>query len=218
MRHPKPKDSVHRRVVFSSGFSTGTRRMSEDAPRARGKSLKDNGAIETIKISNVSTAKRVGAAMAHLAREGKGVDVKAGSAKALSTALKAVAVARKFLRDNEGDLGVSARIERGDDKSTTVLTLVPAAGKVENASDNPYTVSSKTDPSSLSGALAARVRESKTALARCVGVAPAARAATALALATSHVEGGNVVGYPFFQDEGEGEERVTVLNLLVKAA
>jgi stage V sporulation protein SpoVS len=130
------------RVVFSSGFSTGTRRMSAEKERKRGKALKDSGAIETLKVSNESQAKRVGAAMAHLAREGRGVDVAAGSAKALSTALKAVAIARKYLRANEGDLGVSARVDRrGEEKSVTVLTLVPVSAKVENSVDNPYTVS-----------------------------------------------------------------------------
>lgn len=191
--------------------------MSKAQTVTRGKPLKETSAIETIKVSNVSQAKRVGAAMAHLARERRAVSVSAGSAKALATALKAVAIARKYLGATEGDLGVSARIDRGEDRSTTILTLVPMTAKVENSVDNPYTVSKTTDPSALSGALAARVRESQTALARCVGVGPTSRTATALALTSAHVEGSNVVGFPYFSDEGEGEERVTVLNVLVKA-
>jgi hypothetical protein len=43
-----PKDSAPHRVVFTSGFSTGTRRMSDEKANKRGKSLKESGSIETL--------------------------------------------------------------------------------------------------------------------------------------------------------------------------
>lgn len=217
MRSPK-KPVLFRNGPPRSHYKGLLRTMSAaETDVRRGKPLKDAGPIASIKVSNESHARRVGAAMAHLAREGRSVPVTAGSAKALATAMKAVAIARKFLREDEGDLGFSAVVERGEERSVTVLTIVPVAVEVENEVENPYTVSKSTDPSSLSGALAARLREGKTVLARCVGVAPAARAATAVALATGHMETGTVLAFPFFSTEGEGDDRITVLNLCVKA-
>lgn len=165
--------------------------------RLRGVSLRDaSRTLETIKVSTASTTRGVAAALAHLVRENRGIEILAGSGRALSTALKACAAARKLLKNEDRDVAVAARLsssENADESAAprrTRLYLVPLASIVESGSPGEacasYTVKSNTNPAALAGALTARLREGKTAVVSCVGVDAATRAATALALASQY--------------------------------
>jgi stage V sporulation protein SpoVS len=152
--------------------------------------------LETIKVSTSSTTRGVAAALAHLVRENRSVEILAGSGRTLATAIKACAVARKLLKDDDRDVAVAARLTStgNADESTasrrTRLYLVPLASIVESGTPSEacasYTVKSNTNPAALAGALTARLREGKTAVVSCIGVDAVTRAATALALASQY--------------------------------
>jgi stage V sporulation protein SpoVS len=226
-------------------FLTGSgRRMTRDARRApgggerhpsrsppprlaeRGAALRDAAnVITSIKVSVNSTTRGVAAAMAHLSRDSREMDVLAGSGRALATALKACAAARKMLLDDNRGVAVSATIIDGE-RRLTRLRLVPLSAAVDVAvpSDTcaAFSASRSTNPSALAGALAARLREGKTALVSCVGIDSATRAATALALATRYLgedaeEHGRIVATCHFTEEQSEEGTITVLNLHVHA-
>jgi stage V sporulation protein SpoVS len=209
------------------------RTLSPESPRARsthrGTELKHAAhELLAIRVSKTSSTRGVSGAVAHLARERRDMPILAGSAKALCTAIKSVAAARTLLREDAVDAGLAATTERdAGERSVTRLQLITTTEKHPNVADGAsYTVSKNTNPAALAGALAARLREGKSALASCVGVDAALRAATAVALATGYYGAGEeasggdgrVLAFPFFTSEGEGDDTITVLNLLVKLA
>ena len=80
-----------------------------------------------------------------------------------------------------------------------------------------YTAGSTTAPAALSGALANRLREGKSAEVKCIGAVAVTRAATACALASSYAE--LAVGlFPEFRNEpsDDGESTVSVLVLRIR--
>ena len=209
----------------------GDRHPSRSPPSQlveRGAALRDAAhVITSIKVSINSTTRGVAAAMAHLARDRREMDVLAGSGRALATALKACAAARKMLLDDNRGVAVSATIT-DDERRLTRLRLVPLSAAVDIAvpSDTcaAFSASRSTNPSALAGALAARLREGKTALVSCVGIDSATRAATALALATRYLgedaeERGRIIATCHFTEEQseDGADTITVLNLHVHA-
>ena len=223
------------RPSFNNG--TGARRASgggnrrpsrSPSPRLteRGAALKDAAhAINSIKVSVNSTTRGVAAAMAHLSRDQKEMDILAGSGRALATTLKACAAARKMLRNDNLGVAVSATIT-DDERRLTRLRLVPLSAAVDVAvpSDTcaAFSASRGTNPAALAGAMAARLREGKTALVSCVGIDSSTRAATALALATRYLsadteERGRIVATCHFTEEQSENGDITVLNLHVHA-
>jgi stage V sporulation protein SpoVS len=241
MRDPavaRQRNQGETRRVFLTGSGrrmTDTRRVSgggerhmsrspSPRPAERGAALKDAAhAITSIKVSVNSTTRGVAAAMAHLSRDRKEMDVLAGSGRALATALKACAAARKMLHDENRGVAVSATITE-DERRLTRLRLVPlsTAAGVAVPSDTcaAFSSSRSTNPAALAGALAARLREGKTAIVSCVGIDSATRAATALALATRYLnadaeERGRVVATCHFTEEQSEDGAITVLNLHV---
>jgi len=223
-RRPYAAENEARRAPV--GGERHPSRSPTPLPAERGAALKDAAnAITSIKVSVNSTTRGVAAAMAHLSRDQKEMDVLAGSGRALATALKACAAARKMLIDDNLGVAVSATIT-DDERRQTRLRLVPLSAAVDVAMPSDacvaFSASRSTNPAALAGALAARLREGKTALVSCVGIDPATRAATALALATRYLNGdpeerGRIVATCHFTEEKSKEGEITVLNLHVHA-
>lgn len=98
------------------------------------------------------------------------------------------------------------------------LSVVSTTPLPEQAEVVTYTCGSATDASKLSGALANRLRENKSAEVKCVGASAVLRAATAAALAAAQYAEASVGIFASFINEpstdGEGTVSVLVLKLV----
>lgn len=186
-------------------------------PSRREMSLND---ITSIRVSNKSLTKKVAGAMAKIARDGRDVDVLAGSASAVNTALKASAVARQFTVDDNIDTYLVPSFEVVDDRKRVNFKMVTVKTKQTPLEPDvvEYLVGNSTEAGALAGALAARLREGKSANLAVVGATAATRAATAATLAATYAE--RAVG--LFNSFGnspsktEGGQPISVLYLNVR--
>lgn len=97
------------------------------------------------------------------------------------------------------------------------LSVVSTTPLPEQAEVVTYTCGSATDASKLSGALANRLRENKSAEVKCVGASAVLRAATAAALAAQYAEASVGIFASFINEpstDGEGTVSVLVLKLV----
>ena len=159
-------------------------------PPSRREMSHPNQSLTSIRVSNKSLTKKVAGAMAKIARECRDLDVLAGSASAVNTALKASAVARQFTADDDIENYLVPNFLVVDEKKRVNFRMVTTKPKqVAMETDVvEYMVGNSTEAGALAGAVAARLREGKTARLAVVGATAAMRAAMAATLAAQYAE------------------------------
>lgn len=194
------------------------------AENKRGASLAELTDLKAIKVSANSTTRGLAGAMAKLAREQRRVEILAGSAACVNTAVKAIVTARRYLDEDPVDVllvaTVATRNAAGRDRRKALeLAMCPyvkANTNIYAAESVEYSAGANTSTQALAGALAARFRDGKSAVVKCIGATPVLRALTACGLGAAYADA-KVDIFPVFetatQKEGDGTVSVMVLNM-----
>jgi stage V sporulation protein SpoVS len=188
-------------------------------------SLKDRVAADPkfneLKVSSNTETKRLAGALAHIAREQREMKISALSPANINTAVKAVAVARDYVKDESIDVGIVLKF-RDDSRRALEMRYVTFDSRytVPDESNPTYSVGKSTNSSASSGAVAARVREGARPVLSCIGAGSVFRAMTAICLASEYIrretEGKNeLMIIPYFVNVSKGDESVTTLNMCV---
>lgn len=201
------------------------RRDNTGGPVREQQSLKEcvasNPDKSELKVSATTDTRRFAGALAHVAREHRDVKISALSPANVNTAIKAVAVARDYVKEEGIDVGVVVHFR---DQARRALELryvtfdsrfnVPAEGSTV------YTVGKSTNSAATAGAVAARVREDTRPVLSCIGAGALIRALTSVGIANEYIERethhkNELLVIPYFTNESKGADTITVLNMCV---
>lgn len=144
--------------------------------------LADKGAF--IKVSKESNPKAVAGKIAHSCREGDPPAVLCIGPSCINVAVKAIAIARGYLKNDGLDLSFQPAF-RDTDRSRASLALYLAKTKAgapisTTGEEVEMPVGKDSRPATVAGALAARVREQKTVALVAIGVDAVANAVLAV--------------------------------------
>jgi len=171
----------------------------------RGKSIKQialgHAGKRGLKVSAESEAKKVAGAICHCLRIG-GVPpaLIAKGTTPINQAIKAIAIARSFLEAEDEDETIDLIAQpafRGGyvSNSTGCIIHVRRANSIELSEgdiEDALTITNKTEPSKLAGALAGRVRERKRVSLSAIGPKGVMRAVETIAVARSYLKNENI--------------------------
>lgn len=197
------------------------------APRERKQRIevpsKEEDEPGTLRIRGVSKPKAVAGAIANKLRAGESFKVNAIGADSVNQGIKAVIIARSYLKDDSIDLAIRPTVV--DEVGPDVLSLAISkhATTACEGADEEFSFKSAggTQASALAGALAAKIREGcKLLSVTSVGPAAALRSIKSIAMAANYVkdEGFSIYAVPVFVDLKMGEEDRTGVRLDVFAA
>jgi len=148
-----------------------------------------------LKVKGDSKPNSVAGAICNVVREsarGQPPAVVATGPAAINQAMKAIAIARKYLLEEETgaiDLVVAANFEediRQSSRVCFVLSKTRAAARVPSEDD--LACKDKTDPYKLAGAMAQRIRDGEKVACTTKGPVPVLIAVKAIALANTYLE------------------------------
>jgi len=216
-----PRASVPARTVAPPPEADATP-METVATQTERLSLQDqmkDMSFNEVKVSQNTTTRKLAGALAHVARSRRSVNISALSPANVNTAIKAVAVARDYVKDDGLEIAVSVEF-RDETRRSVALKLVNFDRRFENASEHTYNVGKTSKPSTLAGAIAARLRENHQPVLSCVGAGSLARAITAVCVTANYLkkeDKGAVFVVPFFTDEKKvgSEESISILNMQI---
>lgn len=147
-----------------------------------------------LKVGHGSQAKKVAGAICNVVRESRGNNppsLMATGPDAINQAMKAVAIARKYLLEEAEpiDLLVRPRFEQDLRAGSNVVFELYRSPKIfRNPSEDDLSAKPKTDVYKLAGAIAGRVREAQTVAITTKGAVPVLTAVKAIALAEQYLE------------------------------
>ncbi len=105
--------------------------------------------IETLRVSGSSRPNSVAGAVAALLRSEGAVDVQAIGAQAVNQAVKAIAIARSYLEEDDLDLNIQpsfVKLMLQDDERTAIKLRVTAISGSQNASEVDESTSLESNP------------------------------------------------------------------------
>jgi len=148
-------------------------------------------------VSGQSPVKQVAGAISWISREGECPRLLATLAPAINQAAKAVAIARKFLEDDKIDIAVYPMFtpqRRRQDESFTFLLRknsltrgVAAGAGIADDGTQELKVSKQSNPGTVAGAIAARVREGQRVVLSSIGPPSVAKAISSIAIARQYL-------------------------------
>jgi stage V sporulation protein SpoVS len=197
----------------------------ERPPRTNEQSFKDrvhsDPSFNEMKVSTTTDTKRLAGALAHVAREHREMKIAAISPPNVNTAVKAVAIAREYIKDETMDVGLVVKF-RDDTRRDIDMRYATFDSRFTIPGDSHvvYAVGKSSTASSVSGVVAARIREDIRPVLSCIGAGSVFRAVTALCLASEYIrreteKKSELLIVPYFVNEIKGETTVTTLNLCV---
>ena len=151
-----------------------------------------------LKVSGESTPNKVAGAICNIVREsarGQPPAVVATGPAAINQAMKAIAIARKYLLDEDApcDLVLVPRFEDDIRASSRVTFLLEKSKPVRSVpTEDDLSSKEKTDPYKLAGAIAGRVREGEQVAVTTKGPVPVLIAVKAIGIAQTYVEEENM--------------------------
>lgn len=139
---------------------TGPKRTYREGPVAIEAGASDR---RNLKVSGSSVPKIVAGSIAHVCRAGSAPAVMATGDVAINQAIKSIAVARRYLEDDDDDVDIKVQ-PRFKSRSKMLTLSIEKTRKVrdlrdEFVLDTDMIVKSTTDGSKTAGAIAARARE-----------------------------------------------------------
>lgn len=152
----------------------------------------------TLKVSGESEAKKVAGAICNVVRESaknEPPDVVATGPAAINQAMKAIAIARKYLleEDTPTDIVCVPRFEEDIRHGSRVCFILKKMRPIRSVpTEDDLSSKEKTDPYKLAGAIAGRVREGEQVACTTKGPVPVLIAVKAIALANTYVEEENI--------------------------
>ena len=148
-----------------------------------------------LKVKGDSKPNSVAGAICNVVREsarGQPPAVVATGPAAINQAMKAIAIARKYLLEEESgpiDLVVAPNFEEDIRQSSRVcFVLSKTRGAARVPSENDLACKEKTDPYKLAGAMAQRIRDGEKVACTTKGPVPVLIAVKAIAIANTYLE------------------------------
>lgn len=183
------------------------------APRSR---TRFREAIDTsdgrfLKVGGESEAKKVAGKIAQVVRDqGNPPDLLAAGASAINQAIKAVAIAKQYLAEEEkGPIDLMTQPQFDGPSNRLTLHLRAVAPTVPNETAEVLTVKRESDPYKVAGAIAGRLRDNKVVALISVGPEAVFHAVEAVAIARRYMaeDQMDIKFSPFFQQmDWEGRD------------
>jgi len=177
---------------------TGKDRKRVVAGRGRPRRSQTSGGNKTrsesarlLHVSGQSPVKQVAGAISWISREGECPRLLATLAPAVNQAAKAVAIARKFLEEDKIDIACYPMFTPGrrrqDESFTFILRKSTIRALVLDDGTQELKVSSKSNPGTVAGAIAARVREGQRVVLSSIGPISVSKAISSIAIARQYL-------------------------------
>merc|ERR550517_2326604 len=142
-------------------------------------------------VSGQSPVKQVAGAIAWISREGECPKLLATLAPAINQAVKAVAIARKFMEEDKIDVTVYPMFTPGrrrqDESFTFQLQKTVNRVSVTDDGTQELKVSKGSNPGTVAGAIAARVREGQRVILSSIGPKSVSKAICSIAIARQYL-------------------------------
>lgn len=203
-------------------------KASEDSSKKEKAPTRNAEGRRVLFVASKSQVKSVAGVIARLCREEeKAPALSAVGASSVNQAIKAIAIARDFLKRDELDLSVQITREPQEDvKDIMVLTLTKHkqgtlvdVDVTDKENDNVVTMraASKSVPKSFAGAIAGNVRDNKRVVISAIGRVPVFKASFALALTRKYLvkDSMDIIMYPKFTsvtlDDGSTSNAISMI-------
>jgi len=161
------------------------RRSSTSGRKARSKSSR------LLHVSGKSLVKQVAGAISHISREGECPRILATLAPAINQAAKAIAIARKFLEEDNIDITCNPMFTPGrrrqDESFTFILHKRALRGVVLHDGTQELKVSKQSNAGTVAGAIAARVREGQRVVLSSIGPLSVSKAICSIIIARQYL-------------------------------
>lgn len=149
-------------------------------------------ASEFIKVSGKDEPKQYAGKVAWDARNGCPTPMLATGVHAINTAVKAVAIARQYLEEDDLELYCQPAFRDRSMGDSVAIYLSTKQRRHSRFSANEMTVSKNTEPTKTAGAIAARARETKGVLLTGIGPDAVTNALLAACHARMYLEADNL--------------------------
>merc|ERR1719320_1646400 len=174
--------------------SKGRRRSSAGRPRFKRGGSGNKTRVESARmlhVSGQSPVKQVAGAISWISREGECPRLLATQSPAINQAAKAVAIARKFLEDDKIDIACYPMFTPGrrrqDESFTFLLRKSNLRSVVLDDGTQELKVSKQSNPGTVAGAIAARVREGQRVVLSSIGPLSVSKAICSIAIARQYL-------------------------------
>jgi len=142
-------------------------------------------------VSGQSPVKQVAGAISWISREGECPRLLATLPPAVNQAAKAVAIARKFLEEDKIDIACYPMFTPGrrrqDESFTFILRKSTIRAVVLDDGTQELKVSKNSNPGTVAGAIAARVREGQRVVLSSIGPISVSKAISSIAIARQYL-------------------------------
>jgi stage V sporulation protein SpoVS len=177
----------------------------------------------TLKVSATTNPKKLAGSIVLVCEGGEAPMLLPLGAACVNQAVKAIAIARRDLAEEDEPTYLSCFPDFRDDGRRTVSMQCDKEVKAPwSSSDADLTVASGTNPANAAGAIAGKVREGLKVAIRACGAEAVSNAVLAVAHARRYLkdDGVDVFFCPEFEKEAtkDGQERTVVLFRVCKAA
>jgi len=168
----------------------GTRGRPRRLPKAGGSKTR-SGSARLLHVSGQSPVKQVAGAISWISRGGECPRLLATLPPAINQAAKAVAIARKFLEDDKIDIACYPMFTPGrrrqDESFTFLLRKSTIRAVVLDDGTQELKVSKQSNPGTVAGAIAARVREGQRVVLSSIGPLSVSKAISSIAIARQYL-------------------------------
>ncbi|GMH36340.1 hypothetical protein BSKO_04208 [Bryopsis sp. KO-2023] len=141
-----------------------------------------------VKVSKASDVKKVAGRIAHSMRRDELPVVLSTGASSVNQAVKAAAIARKYLSEDDIGLAIQPAVRHGR-KCSVAFQLRRSRHRKPFKHEVELTLSASSTPTTVAGALAARVREGVPTCLTGIGVDAIAAGVMAISAAREYLEG-----------------------------
>jgi len=166
-------------------------RKRNGAARGRPRNKTRSDSARLLHVSGQSPVKQVAGAISWISRAGECPRLLATLAPAINQAAKAVAIARKFLEEDKIDIACYPMFTPGrrrqDESFTFLLRKSTMRAVVLDDGTQELKVSKQSNPGTVAGAIAARVREGQRVVLSSIGPISVSRAISSIAIARQYL-------------------------------
>jgi len=207
------EDAEEKEVDDETGVEApnGTGRKRGGAERGRPRRSQTGGGSKTrlesarlLHVSGQSPVKQVAGAISWISREGECPRLLATLAPAVNQAAKAVAIARKFLEDDKIDIACYPMFTPGrrrqEESFTFILRKSTIRAVLLDDGTQELKVSKQSNPGTVAGAIAARVRKGERVVLSSIGPISVSKAISSIAIARQYLanDGVDISFRPYF--------------------
>lgn len=168
---------------------------SRRAPGGRNNSRQSDDSSTTLKVSSSTIPNKVAGAICNVIRESSGATpgVMATGPHAINQAIKGIAIARKYLLEENIDIIVTPQFEEDLRSGSNVVFQLKRSNPINREpTEDDLSAKDKTDCFKLAGAIAGRIRDGEQVACTTKGAVPVLVVVKAIALAQDYVRDENI--------------------------